>query len=629
MPNISGIIKSSCPIDNRNEIFRKIKEVQAISGIDYIHKAFTSDYCVIVNTLTGLIKTTLDQPAVDPTENTILFLEGEIFNTDELHGHIRENKNLSSCELLLSLFLKFGYDFVTRLNGEFNIIIYQKKENRLVILNDHLASKPMYYMEQKEGLLFGSEKKTILSVSNNSATVDPIGILQAFSFGYNLGDKTFIDRLKWLPSGSRLEYYQGAISLFRHTLMQFDTPRSLPKFESLVEEWCSLMKQAAICRLKNKERILINLSGGLDSRAVACAIPPGLHHITARTRGPKNSLEVKYASEIASRLSFDHYREEPTTLLPSEILHKIVWRNECTAIFTNCLSIANHSVMKQYGDFLISGVLGGAIKGYNYPHLLLPINRNEFLQKAFRWFQWKPMSALAEIFNEEFLINNWRALKESFFDSFAPFEGETNKKLYETWNLHNYQSRMNLSTGSVDSYYFEHIRPLLDKNNLNFVLKLPTRLRFGQILYQAMIYRLGYNLRDIPHVNTNLKVSDSPLVLEINNLRTTLKKAYIKIYKRIWGRKDLGYKDAVLEHPDTIIRQDMAFRNIIEEFVQSTFFDSSIFNGKGILNMLEKHYRGHSNYWWHLSMLATFAVGIQYFIYSKPKSCPPEGEPLA
>ncbi len=629
MPNISGIITNGTRLKNPDEILKKFKVVHAINGLSYIQKELKTQTCVICNTLTGILKATLEQPAIDPKGNTFLFLEGEIYNSKEVRAYLNISNEMSLCDLLLFLFMKKGTEFVKYLNGEFNIVIYQKREQKLIIFTDHLSSKPFYYLEQRNSLLFGSEKKSILATTEKSPTIDPVGLLQMFVHGHNLDGRTFIKDLKCIPPASYLEYCQGQLIFKRYSsLIRFSAPKSLPSLDSLIEQWCEEIKRATSRRLEDKRRILLNLSGGYDSRVIACAIPRNFRPIFSRTRGKRESQELIYAAKIARRLGFKHFREEPSVKSLSELLYKIVWRTECEVNFIGCLSIDNHSIMKKHGDFLMGGVLGGIIKGYNYPRLFLPYCRRKFIESVYQWHLKKSEGYLKEIFNHEFISQHLAKLKNAFLKSFASLESDTNKQLYEIWSLYEYQIRGQVRTGAVDNYLFEHIRPLLDREHLEFVLKLPDWLRFGQVLYQAMIHKLGPEIRDIPIANTNLRVRNSVFKNYINTIISLGKKSYIKVFRKFGKHSKIEYKPSGDPNRPLLVRNETNLKHIIKHFVQSNSFDDSILNKRGVLKVVDRYYRGIDNNPQIICLLATFAIGIPYFITSSPTSCPTEAEPL-
>jgi len=629
MPNLSGIISHNAKLKHPDELLKKMKAVNSVDGLNYTHKELCTQGFVICNTLTGILKATLDQPGKDPEGNMFLFLEGEIFNLKEVMAHLGISQEITICDMLLLLYLKEGREFSNHLNGEFSIVIYNKYDQRLIIFTDHLSSKPIYYLEEGNSLLFGSEKKSILAIAENSVTIDPVGLLQMFVHTHNLGGRTFIKNLKCIPPASYLEWVKGKVVIRRYaSLMRFNVPKSLPSSNLLVEQWGEEINQATLRRLEGKNRILLNLSGGYDSRVIACSIPRSFRPIDSRTRGRSESPELIYASEIARRLDFRHYREKPFVSSLSELLYKIVWRTECEVNFISCLSIDNHSTMKKHGDFLMGGVLGGIIKGYNYMRLFLPYDREKFIASLFQWHLKKSSRYLGTVFTNEFLSKYLDQLKENFLLSFESLESETNKQLYEIWSLYEYQTRGQLSTGAVDNYLFEHIRPLVDKEHLKFVLELPDWLRFGQVLYQELIHMLGPEIRDIPIANTNLKVRNSAFKNYINAFMALGKKGYIKALRKFGKSSQIEYKPAGNPNRPLLVRNETRLKRIITDFVHSNAFDDSILNKKGILKILNCYYSGIDHDPQIICLLATFAIGIPYFVTNTLTRCPVEAEPL-
>lgn len=628
MPGLAGIVSGEGHLDRQDGVIGAFKAVHALAGVNLHYREFQSEQSAIVNILTGLIKGTLDQPASSMDRNTFLFLEGQITNREELLEHLDAPRNLSVCDILLTLYMESGNRFVSLLRGEFNIVIYQKVEKRLTILNDHLSSKPIYYMQQGDCLLFGSEIKSILAISGESPKIDPVGLLQMFAHRHHVGGRTYIKGLKCLPPASCLEFYEGHLSCTRWNLKRFHVPNSSPKQELLVEAWADHLKRATVRYLKDKERVVMSQSAGLDSRAVACAIPRDFRPLVARTRGYEDALEVIYGAEIARRLGFEHYREAPETVPLSNILPKVVWRTESMIPFINGMTMASHATIKQYGDFMSGGWLGDASSGAHLrSFMFLPGTRTHFLEMVYRWYLLYPETALRDVFAEEFLYKNFPLMKEAFLASFDPLEGETHTQVFEVWNLYERQTRMTLSAGPVDSHCFEYVRPFLDEDYMNFVLTLPARLRYGQVLYQAMIYHLGPEIRDIPNSNTNLTLKDTTRGNWMNMGIAFGRKSQSRLLKKVMPAYRSKFERADVGDLASLVRQDQALRQTLESFVHASYFDSSIFNKSGILRLVERHYQGAANHASLLCVLATFAVGLSYFVYNRTLHCPPEAEP--
>jgi asparagine synthase (glutamine-hydrolysing) len=627
MPGLCGLVTSGEKIVSET-ILQTFEEVHKVKGMTYIRRSFGSDQVAIINLLTGLLPMTLTQPASDPTDNSLLFLEGEIFNLEDLICYAKETGDRSPCGILLALFLERGDEFISLVNGEFNIVIYQKRENRLIVFSDHIASMPMYYVEEKGRLLFGSEKKSFLPLLSECPTIDSLGLLQIVAHRHNLDELTFLRGIRRLVPGSRLEYAKGRLSVTRHQKLAFAVPEVPRPVEELLDEWATRLRHATQLRLNGKQRVLISLSAGLDSRAIACAIPRDFRPVSSRTRGVEGSLEATLAAAIADRLGFNHFREEPSTVPHSSIIPKIAWRTECETHFQHAISLSNHPTIKDRGDHIAGGWLGDVSSGGHIsPRMLVPRSRQSFIDQVFRRYLAYSVSSLSRVFSRGIMQEIFPQLQTAFLESFSHFDAATNIQLYETWDLHQRQARMTTSSMPVDSYAFEKIRPFYDKEYLKFTLTLPFRVRLAQSLYQTMIYRLGPEIRSIPSSNTMQKVRGTILGNRMNKGLEWTQKAVTKGVRRVHSTYRNRIERHTREDMGSAIRKDLQFRCLIEDFVSSRDFDSAIFNQSGITTMLEEHYRGVADHTELLGYVATFSAGIPLFLNRTPR-CPREAEPF-
>jgi asparagine synthase (glutamine-hydrolysing) len=473
--------------------------------------------------------------------------------------------------------------------------------------------------------VFGSEKKSILAVVERAPALDPVGLLQMFALRHNLGARTFVEGLLFLTPDSWLEYADGRLDVRRAPRLTFHVPVGLRRPATLADEWAEHLRRATVQRLQGKERVVLSLSGGLDSRALACAIPRDWRPFTARTQGRADSLEVRYARDIARRLGLRHVHEDPEALPLSTVLPKVVWRTEGAIPFINAATMGRHAGVKQHGDFLMAGQLGGPLSGGRlYPFMFRPRSRRQFLDAVYRWYRPGPPGTLTQLFNADFLRTQEPAVYQSFLDSFQAIDADSNPQAFELWDLYERQVRLSLCAAPVDTFLFEHVRPFLDRQHIDFVLSLPAWLRYGQTLYQTMIYRLGPEVRDVPNANNNARLARTVGggMLQRAGLLTR------KAARRWFGgpRPRPGSDDPIDVTGQS--RQDAGLRRLLEEFVSRPGFDDAVFNRAGIQAMLNAHYRAEVDYSRPLCLLATMAVAGDYFLARRPTVCPPEAEPL-
>lgn len=68
----------------------------------------------------------------------------------------------SDSAITLPLYLRDGLGFVEHLRGEFAIVLYDHRERRMILVRDRFGIKPLYYSLSDNGLVWGSEVKSIL-----------------------------------------------------------------------------------------------------------------------------------------------------------------------------------------------------------------------------------------------------------------------------------------------------------------------------------------------------------------------------------------------------------------------------------------------------------------------------------
>jgi len=126
------------------------------------------------------------QPMRAPGEDdVVLTFSGEIYNFTELRHELaargHEFRTRSDTEVLLHGYLEWGADCVRRLNGMFAFGIWDGRRQELLLARDRLGVKPLYCAARPDGVLFGSEPKTVLAHPELRAEIDADGIAELFS----------------------------------------------------------------------------------------------------------------------------------------------------------------------------------------------------------------------------------------------------------------------------------------------------------------------------------------------------------------------------------------------------------------------------------------------------------------
>ena len=109
-----------------------------------------------------------NQPMISNDKNYVIIFNGEIYNFKLLKDtHFKKDIKFNSktdTEVILNLYIKYGEDFISMLNGIFTICIYNKLNQSFYIYRDGFGVKPLYFIHDRDGLAFSSEIKAIIEI---------------------------------------------------------------------------------------------------------------------------------------------------------------------------------------------------------------------------------------------------------------------------------------------------------------------------------------------------------------------------------------------------------------------------------------------------------------------------------
>lgn len=117
------------------------------------------------------------QPMMSRDGKISLVFNGEIYNAPDLrNGLINEGyrfNGTSDTEVVLALYISKGLKYLLEaLDGMYSICIVDLSESRIVLVRDHLGIKPLYYYENNNVFLYGSEVKSFFHHPSYNFRVD-------------------------------------------------------------------------------------------------------------------------------------------------------------------------------------------------------------------------------------------------------------------------------------------------------------------------------------------------------------------------------------------------------------------------------------------------------------------------
>ncbi|WP_339745502.1 asparagine synthase (glutamine-hydrolyzing) [uncultured Rubinisphaera sp.] len=93
-------------------------------------------------------------------------VNGELYNYKRIRTQLGcqnlSTSGKSDSAIALPLYLRDGLSFVEHLRGEFAVVLYDNKKKQLILVRDRFGIKPLYYAMNDNGIVWGSEVKSIL-----------------------------------------------------------------------------------------------------------------------------------------------------------------------------------------------------------------------------------------------------------------------------------------------------------------------------------------------------------------------------------------------------------------------------------------------------------------------------------
>lgn len=333
--------------DSYTQILKQMSDMLLHRGPDaqhfyYSHHAFLSHNYLSCgqNTISG--KGTLyfeELPATKKFKdnNLTIAYDGAIWNLDELDQCLRsdgvDTSGLSDAELLLCAFIRYGSDFVKKLNGGFSIVIFDEKKKQLYLYRDPLGIKPLFYTIQEKTLVFASELKGLFAYPDITPVVDLKGLNEIFSIGpaKTPGCGVFSNIYEVKP-GHFLTY--GPSRLYDECYFRFTSSLSSDTYEEALEKVSFLVKDSVIRQMTGDAPLSCFLSGGLDSSIVTsiCAHHRPTEKIQTysfdfkgndqnfKSNSFQPSLDAPYVQEMVEYLHTNHTRFECNSMLQVELL---------------------------------------------------------------------------------------------------------------------------------------------------------------------------------------------------------------------------------------------------------------------------------------------------------------------
>jgi asparagine synthetase B (glutamine-hydrolysing) len=611
MPGITGIIS-----DGRSEISALHKSMlECLDHYPYKKASVSEDLVHFGIAHLGFIKKK-DSIISSEDKRYLLSFIGEIFSYKSVETHEIDDDQ----QFFLKTFIKDGPECLKFMNGHYCAALYDFKLEILYLFSDRMGTRPLYYATFNHHFLFASEVKAILK-SGITREIDYSSVSELFSFGHLFGHKTMFTGVSQLPEASYIIYSKGKVSIRQYwQLPEFEeayqTIRPAKKdVQNLTDELSMIISRAMKRNFtKNKDSILLSLSGGLDSRYVAAfAASFGVSPLVSFTMGPDTSADQIYSKIVAHQLGIQHN--------PFEIKPYRIWEDARKFGYISDYMSPIYGPIQGFEPLesffgrkkiTISSQMCDALFGGNLwrKSIQILINKKRFDPEAreivINSFKLFSDDDLKMIFTRDFYL----VIRDRYMEVPKQYADTTNIPLHAYINLliNEHGRRGTLSGNLMNNLFMETRMPSYDNDVIEFAYKLPLALRENQYLYRHVFTQLFPELSKIKRERYNIAVNASNARYQLsileNKVAAVLKNSRLKPLIS-WIPK---------YNRPTYINYDGWFRNELNHQMTEIILDNktlsrNVFNAEGLRKLIKLHLKLSNNH----SRLLWQIINLEYF----------------
>lgn len=525
------------------------------------------------------------------TADFVIVMDGEILSWDHaIPGN-------SATEKLLNLFQEKKEELVNDVNGNFSILIWDKKNKTLHIMSDRLGLRPLYYAQYQGKTFFASETKAILADPGFIKKYNRDAVIDFFSYEFIPNDQTLMEGIRVFPYASRLNINVANDRLDFIKYWDFQFKQELPK-EKTIKAYArrlnEITRSAVERTMQGPYKVGLPLSGGFDSRMIAAMIDKKYYPLNTYTFGIKGCIDDQIARKISRMMGATHHSVEIQYDSLPDFMVKGVF-------FTDGMVACNHFHVLNLMDQMcpreqvaLKGFAGG----------VLPRRMNSHCVGKDKAFIYNTYDSCTEKFRQKVFNAEFRKAIDSGRDRFFTLWDDASVKCEEDpldyLNMTQRQRRLS-NYGAILMRNFLEVRlPFADYDFVNFCLKMPQIFKEEDFICRELMNMYYAPFARVMQEGTGLSLRPGR-----------------------WERKFVEITNKLLGNP--VYRRRPAYdynrfyRTALKDFAQRILFSQKfknrqIFNQEAVEHVVNDHMEGRGNYAPQLGVLVTFELWNRLFM---------------
>ena len=331
MCGICGIVDHRAGAERHRETIRSMSALIAHRGPD--HEGIRVDgACALGHRRLAITDLVTGQQPLGNEDGTVwVVFNGEIYNYKALRRELEARGHRftteTDTEVIPHLYEEHGDLFMTRMEGNWAIGLWDERRSRLLLSRDRIGKKPLVWTSAPGGIRFASEAKALVAGPDARREPSMDGLLDVLTYGYVTETHTMFEGVHAVLPATTLVFEQGATDPVEIRYWDFAAVAPYDRsLEDAQDEFAAILSDVTRDRLIGDVPYGLMLSGGIDSTLVASFIvehEPSLKTYTVAREGRAD--ETAAAAAMARHIGAEHHVVGLEEIDPVAVGARIPW----------------------------------------------------------------------------------------------------------------------------------------------------------------------------------------------------------------------------------------------------------------------------------------------------------------
>lgn len=537
-----------------------------------------------------------------------------------IYGQAYYRSNPISAHVIRNLYEKFELSVFPELNGSWAIILWDSQKRKIILCNDHFATRPFFYAIHDGTLAFSSEVKGILAYPH-PYTIDGKAVALWFGLGRIIGERTFFNEIRYLPPATCLTFENGRFTLEKYYDVNYKSDDLLD--DILVDNLVKRFKEAIAKRVNSDQRYVVSLSGGLDSRCVLSEAIRINKACIAFSFGPRTCSDVRVASRVARKAKANHF----LMLFDEDMLSKyareavyltdgmapVHWSVWIPFVLERLRSRVGKAIHLQ--GYALDLLLGGS---YLDDQVMTAEKKDDLIPLLYSKLVLFTQDELKHLFTSEFYESVKETVSRELSKALKDSKGDCVPNISDYFFMRHHVCRLTNLGSTIARNYFEETLPTLDINFIEVVTKIPPNKRYQHRIYKIFLKKLNNALAVLPYEKTLIRADSPYLLWRVGSLLKSVKPAIVNTLWRLSrGRIWLPNRNTYFDLNQAL--RCWSWQKLLKETIlnkKAVMYEMDIINRDYVRCLVKDHFSGLKDNSKKIAYLVTFELFLEIFFES-------------